>query len=162
MSQGWKVPVAARTELDAALRVLAAHFQVASDAEAGHEVEADRRLRAELTPQGAGLRLALLAAPFGDFGPRLGPGSGRVRVTTVHQGLTLSTRRDLTHERALFDKLLEALDFLEDDVHEWLLDEPDQALAVVEGLSQLGAAHRHRMAQGQAGARARGRRGAVS
>ena len=61
----------------------------------------------------------LLAAPFGDFGPRLAPGSGRTRVTTVHQGLTLSTRRDLPHERALFDKLLEALDFLEDDVHEW-------------------------------------------
>ena len=139
VSQGWKVPVAARTELDAALRVLAAHFQVASDAEAGHEVEADSHLRAELTPQGSGLRLALLAAPFGDFGPRLGPGSGRVRVTTVHQGLTLSTRRDLAHERALFDKLLEALDFLEDDVHEWVLDEPDQALAVVEGLSKLGA-----------------------
>ena len=56
VSQGWKVPVAARAELDAALRVLAAHFQVASDAEAGHEVAADARLRAELTPQGTGLR----------------------------------------------------------------------------------------------------------
>ncbi len=138
VSQGWKVPVAARTELDAALRVLAAHFQVASDAETGHEVEVDRRLRAELVPHGAGLRLALLATPFGDFGPRLVPGSGRTRVTTVHQGLTLSTRRDLTHERALFDKLLEALDFLEGDLHEWHLDAPEQALAAVEGLSRLG------------------------
>ena len=135
VSQGWKVPVAARAELDAALRVLAAHFQVASDAEAGHEVPADQRLRAELTPQGTGLRVSLLAAPFGDFGPRLVPGSGRQRVTTVHQGLTLSTRRQLEHERALFDKLLGTLDFLEDDGHEWVLDEPDQALAVVESLS---------------------------
>ncbi len=138
VAQGWKVPVAARAELDAALRVLAAHFQVASDAEAGHEVPADRRLRAELTPHGSGLRLALLSAPFGDFGPRLGPGSGRMRVTTVHQGLTLSTRRDLAHERVLFDKLLEVLDFLEEDMHEWALDEPEQALAAVEGLSRLG------------------------
>jgi superfamily II DNA or RNA helicase len=139
VAQGWKVPVAARAELDAALRVLAAHFQVASDAEAGREVEADRRLRAELTPQGAGLRLALLAAPFGEFGPRLGPGSGRQRVTTVHQGLTLSTQRDLKQEREVFDQLLATLDFLDDDVHEWVLDEPDVALAVVEGLSRLGA-----------------------
>ena len=139
VAQGWKVPVAARAELDAALRVLAAHFQVASDAEAGHEVEADRRLRAELTPSGAGLRLALLAAPFGDFGPRLAPGSGRQRVTTVHQGLTLSTRRDLPHEREVFEQLLATIDFLDDDVHEWALDEPEQALAAVEGLSQLGA-----------------------
>ena len=119
------------------------------------------RLRAELTPQGTGLRVALLAAPFGDFGPRLAPGSGRVRVTTVHQGLTLSTRRDLTQERALFDALLGALDFLDDDGHEWLLDEPDQALAVVEALSRHADAHRQRMAQGQAGARAQRRRGAV-
>ena len=140
VSQGWKVPVAARTELDAALRVLAAHFQVASDAETGHEVQADRRLRAELVPHGAGLRLALLAAPFGDFGPRLAPGSARTRVTTVHQGLTLSTRRDLGHEREVFDQLLEVLDFLEDDRHEWVLDAPEQALAAVEGLSRLGAA----------------------
>ena len=139
VAQGWKVPVAARAEMDAALRVLAAHFQVASDAEAGHEVPADKRLRAELTPQGTGLRVSLLAAPFGDFGPRLGPGSGRQRVTTVHQGLTLSTRRDLAHERGLFDKLLGTLDFLEDDGHEWVLDEPDQALAVVESLSRHGA-----------------------
>ncbi len=136
VNQGWKVPVAARAELDAALRVLAAHFQVASDAEAGHEVPADKRLRAELTPQGTGLRLGLLAAPFGDFGPRLSPGGGRVRVTTVHQGLTLSTRRDLARERALFDQLLQALDFLEDEGHEWVLDEPEQALAVVEALSR--------------------------
>jgi len=139
VAQGWKVPVTARAELDAAMRVLAAHFQVASDAEAGHEVEADRRLRAELTPQGAGLRLALLAAPFGDFGPRLAPGSGRQRVTTVHQGLTLSTRRDLPHEREVFERLLAANEFLDDDVHEWALDDPEQALAALEGLSKLGA-----------------------
>ena len=139
MSQGWKVPVAARTELDAALRVLAAHFQVASDAEAGHEVAASGVLRAALTPQGGGLHLSLLAAPFGDFGPRLPPGSGRERVTTVHQGVTLSTQRDLALERAALRGLLDALDFLDDESHDWLLDDAEQALAAVEALSHLGA-----------------------
>ena len=142
VTQGWKVPVAARTELDAALRVLAAHFQVASDAEAGHEVQASHVLRAELTPVGAGLSMCLLAAPFGDFGPRLPPGGGRLRVTTVHQGVTLSTKRDLVREREAVDKLLGVLDFIDlvDDGagHEWLLDEPRHALAAVEGLSALG------------------------
>ncbi|MFZ2651853.1 MAG: SNF2-related protein, partial [Burkholderiaceae bacterium] len=137
VSQGWKVPVAARTELDAALRVLAAHFQVASDAEAGHEVAPSTVLRAELTPQGSGLALCLLAAPFGDFGPRLPPGTGRERVTTVHQGVTLSTRRDLARERGAVVKLLETLDFIDDSGHEWLLDQPQHALAAVEGLSRL-------------------------
>jgi hypothetical protein len=138
VAQGWKVPVAARAELDAALRVLAAHFQVASDAEAGHEVEPSRLLRAELTPQGSGLSVRLLAAPFGDFGPRLAPGSGRERVTTVHQGATLSTRRDLAHEREAVQALLNELEFLDDSALDWSLDEPEQALAAVEGLSRLG------------------------
>ena len=139
VSQGWKVPVAARTELDAALRVLAAHFQIASDAEAGHEVEPSSLLHAELTPRGAGLRMVLLAAPFGEFGPRLAPGAGRERVTTVHQGVTLSTRRDLRREREAMQSLLDALDFLDDAAHEWSLDEPLEALAAVETLGRLGA-----------------------
>ena len=139
VSQGWKVPVAARAELDAALRVLAAHFQVASDAEAGHEVPASSLLHAELTPQGSGLALNLLAAPFGDFGPRLAPGGGRERVTTVHLGVTLSTRRELAREREAVQGLLDAVDFLDDGAHHWLLEEPQEALAAVEALSRLSA-----------------------
>lgn len=139
VSQGWKVPVAARAELDAALRVLAAHFAVASDAEAGHEVTPSSVLRAELTPHGSGLTVNVLAAPFGDFGPRMAPGIGRERVTTVHQGVTLSTKRDFSGERAALAGLLNALDFLDDVAHDWLLDDPQQALMAVEKLSQLSA-----------------------
>jgi superfamily II DNA or RNA helicase len=137
VSQGWKVPVAARAELDAALRVLAAHFAVASDADAGHEVEPSTLLRAELTPHGSGLTVNLLAAPFGDFGPRMAPGIGRERVTTVHQGVTLSTKRNLKGEQLGVQGLLDALDFLDDVAHDWLLDDPQQALMAVERLSQL-------------------------
>ena len=137
VTQGWQVPVAARAELDAALRVLGTHFQLASDAEAGHEVAASAVLRAELTPQGEGVHLRLVAAPFGDFGPRLAPGLGRQRVTTVHQGLTLSTQRDLAAERARLQALTDAVDWLDDGAHAWSLDQPDQALAVVEALGQL-------------------------
>jgi superfamily II DNA or RNA helicase len=137
VSQGWQVPVAARQELDEALRVLGTHFQLASDAEAGHEVAASAVLRAELTPQGDGLSLRLVAAPFGDFGPRLAPGLGRERVTTVHQGLTLSTKRLLADERAHLAALTQSVDWLDDGDHAWALDEPDQALAVVEALGKL-------------------------
>ena len=137
VTQGWQVPVAARQELDEALRVLATHFQLASDAEAGHEVAASAVLRAELTPQGDGLSLRLVAAPFGDFGPRLAPGLGRERVTTVHQGVTLSTKRRLADERAHLEALTQSADWLDDGDHGWVLDEPDQALAVVEALGKL-------------------------
>ena len=138
VTQGWQVPVAARAELDSALRVLGTHFQLASDAEAGHEVAASDVLRAELTPQGDGITLRLVAAPFGDFGPRLAPGMGRERVTTVHQGVTLSTRRNLAAERGHLQTLTSAVDWLDDGAHAWSLDEPEQALAVVEALAALG------------------------
>ncbi|GCL66185.1 DEAD/DEAH box helicase [Pseudaquabacterium pictum] len=138
VSQGWQVPVAARAELESALRVLGTHFQLASDAEAGHEVPASAVLRAELTPQGDGLALRLVAAPFGDFGPRQAPGLGRERVTTVHQGITLSTKRDLATERAHLRALVNAVDWLDDGAHAWTLDDPEQALAVVEALAGLG------------------------
>jgi superfamily II DNA or RNA helicase len=137
VTQGWQVPAAEKAQLDAALRVLATHFQIASDAEAGHEVPASDVLRAELTPRGGGLELGLVATPFGDFGPRLAPGAGRERVTTVHQGATLFTRRALDAERARLAAFLQAADFLDDGVHEWAIDEPEQALAVVEALAGL-------------------------
>jgi superfamily II DNA or RNA helicase len=135
VTQGWQVPAAEKAELDAALRVLASHFQIASDAEAGHEVPASDTLRAELTPRGAGLELKLVAAPFGDFGPRLAPGAGRGRVTTVHRGATLFTQRRLDAERARLLALTQAVDFLDDGVHGWEVDEPEQALALVEALA---------------------------
>ena len=138
VSQGWQVPVAARAELESALRVLGTHFQLASDADAGHEVPASAVLRAELTPQGDGLALRLVAAPFGDFGPRQAPGLGRERVTTVHQGITLSTKRDLATERGHQQTLLDAVDWLDEGAHAWTLDDPEQALAVVEALAGLG------------------------
>ncbi len=135
VTQGWQVPANEKAELDAALRVLATHFQIASDAEAGHEVPASHTLRAELTPRGSGLELNLVAAPFGDFGPRLAPGAGRERVTTVHQGATLFTRRQLDAERAHVTALMQAADFLDDGTHAWQIDEPGQALALVEALA---------------------------
>lgn len=135
VTQGWQVPACEKEELDAALRVLASHFQIASDAEAGHEVPASDTLRAELTPRGAGLELKLVAAPFGDFGPRLAPGAGRQRVTTVHRGATLFTQRRLDGERARLLALTQAVDFLDDGVHGWEIDEPEQALALVEALA---------------------------
>ena len=137
VSQGWQVPVAARDEMDAALRVLGSHFQLASDADTGREVPASSVLRAELAPLGDGITLRLVAAPFGDFGPRLAPGQGRARVTTVHQGLTLSTQRDLAAEATSLRALTDAATMLDEGHTDWLLDEPEQALAVVEALAGL-------------------------
>jgi superfamily II DNA or RNA helicase len=140
VAQRWAVPAGAREELDAALRVLAGHFQLHSDAAAGQEVPGEARLRAQLVPQGEALRLRLVAQPFGAFGPALVPGRGRSRAMTVHEGLELSTRRDLGAEATHLGQVLEALPFLgetgEADAH-WLIEDPELALEVLEVLPGL-------------------------
>ncbi len=142
VAKQWSVPVAAQAEMDAALRVLAGHFQLHSDADAGQAVASESRLRAQLSPQGDGLRLRLLVQPFGSHGPVLSPGLGRARLLTLHQGLNLSTERRLDEEADHLAAVIEALPFLQDaqtDDTTWLLADPEQALAAVERLPQLPA-----------------------
>ena len=142
VSQSWTVPAHAQAELDAALRVLAGHFQLHSDAAAGQEVPSDARLRAQLSPLGDGLQLRLVVRPFGDFGPEGTPGQGRDRVLTMHQGLSLATRRLLAEEAAHLAAVREALPFLDaagGDGSTWQLADPEEALTAVERLPQLAA-----------------------
>lgn len=138
-----KVPAAAHAELQLALQALAAHFHIQSDhAEAAREVPAEARLRAELAPQGEALLLRLVAAPLGPDGPRLMPGAGRGRVMAAVKAESLGTARDLAAERAHLDAALDALPFLDppgrgDAACEWLVADPEQALAMVEALPTL-------------------------
>jgi superfamily II DNA or RNA helicase len=143
VAKQWAVPVAAKAELDAALRVLAGHFQLYSDADAGQAVASEARLRAQLSPVGDGLQLRLLVQPFGSFGPAVVPGTGRARLMTLHAGMSLSTERDLVLETQHLDQVLEALPTLADNGDAaqatWLLDDPEAALAALERLPQLPA-----------------------
>ncbi len=140
VAKDWSVPVEARDELDAALRVLSGHFQLHSDAAAGEEVAGDSRLRAQLSPQGDGLHLRLVVMPFGAFGPAVPPGVGRERLMTMHEGLSLTTVRALAVEAAHWRAVIEALPFLDDGSAPdagWMLDDPEQALRAVEALPAL-------------------------
>jgi superfamily II DNA or RNA helicase len=142
VAKQWRVPVSAQTELEAALRVLAGHFQLHSDAQAGERVAAESRLRAQLSPQGDGLRLRLLVQPFGTHGPAVVPGRGRERLLSLHQGLNLSTERDLAAEARHLAAVVDALPFLQGEAGDdstWLLVDPEQALSAVERLPQLPA-----------------------
>ena len=142
VAKEWAVPVEAKAELEGALRVLAGHFQLHSDATAGQEVAAEPRLRALLSPQGDGLQLRLLVQPFGSFGPAALPGQGRARVLMLHEGLNLATQRDLAAEQQHLADVLQALPQLtglETADSTWALDDPEGALAVLERLPQLSA-----------------------
>jgi superfamily II DNA or RNA helicase len=142
VAKQWAVPVDAKAELDAALRVLAGHFQLHSDAATGEKVAANSRLRAQLTPRGDALQLRLLVRPFGAFGPTVVPGHGRPRLITQHEGLNLQTERDLAQEASHLQSVLDAVPFLaEIDSPDaaWLLEDPEQALATLEALPRLPA-----------------------
>ena len=145
MSERFSVPAAAQAELQQTLQALTGHFHIQSDhAEAAREVVAESRLRAELSPMGESLMLRLVVAPLGPDGPRLMPGVGRARVMAAVKGESVGTQRDLDAERAHLDAVLGALEFLSppargDVVCEWLVDEPDLGLGMVEALPQLAA-----------------------
>jgi superfamily II DNA or RNA helicase len=146
LSKRLAVPASAQPELQQALRSLASHFQVHADhaehAEAAREVAAEARLRAELAPAGESLVLRLVVAPLGPEGPRLAPGAGRARVMAAIGGETVGAQRDLAAERANLDSVLAAFEFLDppardEVVYEWSVDDPECALALVEGLPRL-------------------------
>jgi superfamily II DNA or RNA helicase len=141
VARGWTVPLEAQQELDAALRVLAGHFLLHSDALGGQTVAADPLLRAQFTPRGDALELRLVVRPFGSFGPTMPPTTGRARLHTLHEGASLATERDLAAERAHLQSVSEALPFLGEAAADasWLLEDPEQALAAVEQLGTLPA-----------------------
>ena len=143
LSGQFGVPAAAHEELQQALRALSGHFQVQADhAQAAREVAAESRLRAELSPIGESLMLRLVAAPLGPDGPRLAPGSGRARLMVAIAGESVGTRRELDAERVALDGVLDALPFLDEPngegaPPEWVLDDPEDALSLVETLPKL-------------------------
>ncbi|WP_297475479.1 DEAD/DEAH box helicase [Ferrovum sp.] len=139
------IPASAQNELQAAMKALTSHFQLQADyLQAAHEVPAEARLRAELSPLGDGLLLRLVATPLGAEGPRMTPGSGRARLMASVGGKSLGTTRPLAVERTHLEAVLDALPFLEAcegdrQESEWEIVTPEEALASVEVLPTLPA-----------------------
>ncbi len=142
----WAVPASAQADMAAAMRALAGHFTVHSEAEhASRSLPAEQRLVAQLTPRGGALQVRLVVKPFfalgADLGPQLPPGQGRTRWLLQHGGETLATERDLAAEQAQLAALAEALPFLDDPQAEpalcgWTILQPELALATLETLGR--------------------------
>ncbi|NSX16056.1 DEAD/DEAH box helicase [Cupriavidus taiwanensis] len=145
IGNGLAIPEEGHARLDQTLRVLAGQFQIQADAAAGtRAVEAETRLRAEVAPVGRGISLRLVVTPLGPLGPRLAPGAGRERLMATVRGETLSTQRDLDAELASVAEVFAALPQLvalapPGGEYTWSLDDPEDALAVVEALPSLPA-----------------------
>lgn len=151
-----RVPIAAAEELQPVLERLGQHFQIHSDQQVEHArlVEADPRLRAELTPQGDGLRVRLVVTPLGDKGPRLAPGQGRAAVVASVEGETLTAQRRLEAERSHLETVQDACPMLgplpEQAPALWDVESPEEALALLERLHTLNAVQALDWPQGKA------------
>ncbi|MBP0620238.1 DEAD/DEAH box helicase [Cupriavidus sp. LEh25] len=149
IGEGLAIPEDGQTQLDRTLRALAGHFQVHADQAAGtRPVEAEARLRAEVAPiggvAGRGITMRLVVTPLGQLGPRLAPGAGRERLMAAVRGETLVTQRDLDAELASLAEVFAALPVLVTQSppggeYTWTLDDPEDALTVLEALPGLPA-----------------------
>ncbi len=145
VSGRFAIPAAAPdavAEVEKTLQALSSHFQIDGDAaQASRQVESDSRLHAELSPVGEALSLRLMVTPLGSDGPRFPATKGRRRVLAVQGKETVGTERDLNAERRHLDAVLDTLPFLDvgEPAGEWLLEDPEQALTVVETLPTLPA-----------------------
>jgi len=140
---GLAVPADAQARLDSTLRSLAGHFQIHADSSGeARERNPESRLRAEVAPVGRGIGLRLVVTPLGAMGPRLAPGHGRAQLMATIGSETQVTYRDLDAEQAHVAEVFEALPFLVQQApasgeHTWTLDDPEDALTVVEVLPGL-------------------------
>ena len=115
----------------------------ADAAQAARQVAAESRLRAELAPNGDALSLRLVVAPLGSEGPRLTPARGRRRMMAAigarrsapsvtlppsSATLTRSSTPFLPRHRRRGRRALQ-----------WLIDDAEAALGLVEALPGLAA-----------------------
>jgi superfamily II DNA or RNA helicase len=136
VGKGLDVPDEGLGELDQVLQELTGPFEIHSELDStAQEVEPERRLRAELSPSGSGLRLRLALRPLGAEGPRVLPGRGGAQVLAAIGGVRQRAVRDLRAERAAAAALLESLPGLEaNDEFEWTVDDPQECLELVASL----------------------------
>lgn len=145
LAQGLLIPREAESQLRETLSSLAPMISIQSDLEGvvdAEPVEADSRIHANLLPYGEGLRATLRVKPFGSFGPLYPPGQGRRKLVTEHYGEKYQTERDLgleaNRQLSITECSLVLMQDEEDYDDEYLIDDPQDCLELLEQLRELG------------------------
>jgi superfamily II DNA or RNA helicase len=129
------------------LRGLSKHVAIQSDvalaATDAETVEPDSRPRLRLQRLGQGLQAEMVVVPLGGPSQRaFAPGAGGPHVVESMDGKTRQTRRRFKEETARAEQALNAIamlerDFDEDYEYTWIVDEPGQALELLEQLQAV-------------------------
>jgi len=146
---GVSVPKGRSAEALNRLQGLSKHIAIQSDvalaAADAETVEPDCRPRLRLQRLGRGLQAEMVVVPLGGQSQRaFAPGTGNPHLVESMGGKTLQTRRRFKEETELAMQALEAIEMPEADTDEdyeytWVLDDPEEALELLEQLQAVPA-----------------------
>jgi superfamily II DNA or RNA helicase len=147
--EGVTVPKDRAEEALARLQGLSQHIGIQSDvalaAGDAETVEPDCRPRLRLQRLGPGLQAEMVVVPLGGPSSRaFPPGVGGAHIVESIAGTTVQTRRRFKEETALAAAALETVGMLDADADQdyeytWVLDDPEQALELLEQLQAVPA-----------------------
>lgn len=140
-----EVPESAKDQVLAAIGAVSGlvtvHSDIGGDLVDVAEVEALMTPHVHLLPSGAGLRMMVLASPFGSAGTYYRPGSGGETVIAEVAGQRLQTTRNLKEEKRLAKAIVNdcpALLGWEETNGEWVVETPEASLELLLELQALG------------------------
>ena len=139
------VPAAASEQVLAAISgvspIVTVHSDIGGGVASATEVEAQVLPHVHLLPAGSGLKAALLCRPFGEVGSYYRPGKGGSTVIAEIEGQRLQTTRQMAQESELAENVITSCPILsryEAEDGEWLIDDPEDCLALLLELQELG------------------------
>jgi superfamily II DNA or RNA helicase len=140
-----EIPASAKDRVLAAIHGISSIVTVHSDIGGGvsnaEEVPSDSKPHVHILPAGDGLKVSVLARPFGNAGAYYRPGAGGNTVLAEIDGKRLQTTRNLKEEKKLATEAIAAcltLGNYEQQENEWTIDDPEFCLELLMELQSLG------------------------
>ncbi|MBD2188420.1 DEAD/DEAH box helicase [Pseudanabaena mucicola] len=140
-----EIPVAAQDRVLAAIHgissIVTVHSDIGGVVTDAEEVPSDSKPHVHILPAGDGLKVAILARPFGNAGAYYRPGAGGTTVLAEIDGKRLQATRDLKEEKKLANAAIAdcpVLENYEEHENEWTIDDPEFCLELLMELQALG------------------------
>lgn len=135
-------PLSAREEILQIIKGVAKIAVVHADSQnVDQSVPVDKRIVVHLTPLLTGFVVTLSVTPLGSDEQRFPPGSGPQHVATTVAGVMVGTTRDLDHEMALAERIINEANLRQAEhtaQWQWSITEIESALSLLAVLQELG------------------------
>ncbi|MEN8258433.1 MAG: DEAD/DEAH box helicase [Thermodesulfobacteriota bacterium] len=142
--EGLVIPKDAKEQVLDTLGILSGsvtvHSEIGPPASDVPQVPADPTPILQITPVGAGFRLAMLTRPFGTRGPYLQPAYGAHTLIAEINGQKQQTCRDFDLEKEKCQEVISGCSILEMADHldyQWQLSDPESCLVFLEELENI-------------------------